>query len=132
MAATKHREPNRARWVGVRPAHEGEQIAKSGSANNGSSIIHTVTVGKIFCLTHWIVSAYQSTAGVSSRLVVNDSVGALQYTIVLLYSAAVGGQVASGSPLVPIEIPAEWKISLISNGAGATVYGFIAGFEIDA
>lgn len=129
MAATKFREGNRARWVGTRPAHYGEQVAKHATGSNATTIIHTVTAGKMFFLT--IVTAGWRTNGTAVWIgvQVRNDADVLQYYIFDLPCNNIwNGSIAI--PLdPPLEIPAGWDVCVVGNGAGNEMTAFVGGWE---
>jgi hypothetical protein len=129
MALMKWREPNRAKYIGVRPAHDGVQIAKRATATNGESTIHTVTAGKTFYLV-W-VKLICGTAGVGETYLVWKS-GAT--TILYLCDILVATPVGIISPdsayfYPPMEIPFGDILSVISSAIAVTGIGEIFGWE---
>jgi hypothetical protein len=129
MSAMVYREPNRTRWVGVRPAHNGEEISKSNNANNATVIIYTVSALKTLFLTGWIHQAYSSGAG-TGFLFVTNAADVVQYTI-STQSFLVAGNVVqiAGDMFYPIEIAAGYKVKIMTNALAVFTQAFIHGWE---
>lgn len=127
---TEHREPNMVKWVGVRPGHNGEQIAKSNTVAGDTAIVHTVNAGKTFFLCYYDFIYSTRTADISGSLFVRNVADALVYTLSVgrinttLYSMS-----AQSGLIIPIEIPTGFDICIISAGATTPVYAFIHGWE---
>jgi len=128
MATTKWREGNRARWVGTRPAHDGEQVASSSEANNATVVQYTVPAGKVFHLCFYQVSCRADAAGNFARLYVRDAADNLVYQIVVYYFGALDNVNSTGTLYPPLEIPAGYDIVIHSNAAGCTIYSFVLGW----
>lgn len=128
MALMKFREKNKARWLGVRPAHYGEQVTKNGSVVNNTVIVHTVTAGKTFYLSSAVIGLF-STGTASGYLLVRDDGDVLQYNIVFGRIINADEQLFSMGFDPPIEIPEGWDICVSSNSADMYVEGFIHGWE---
>lgn len=129
MAFMSFREPNQVKWVGVRPAHNGEQYNLYSQANNNTVILHTVSAGKTFFLTacslrgNYVVSGW-------GALSVFDDVAALKYRILGVTNYVnTTPQSVSLSLFYPIEIPGNWSIRVRSSAASYTVDAFISGWE---
>lgn len=129
MAEMTYREGDRTKWVGVRPAHEGTQIAKSATATNGTTLLHTVTAGKIFFLTSWSFTCNTTTVDKYGRLAVRDGEDDWIYSIAHLHMDATRTIGMAAGLYFPLEIPAGWDIVVYSNNAGLNARGFIQGWE---
>ena len=130
MAQTKHREPNRARWVGVRPAHDGEQIAESAAATNvQTTIIYTVPAGYILLLFQWSLDCAGAATNTSSFLVRNAS-DVIQYNLWTAYFVAAGRAALSSGLFVPIEITAGFDVVVSNTVAASYTRAFIHGLLI--
>lgn len=129
MSMMSHREPNRVKWVGVRPGHDGIQVMKSASKGNGTLILHTVTAGMIFYLTFFTFNLYATSTGHSAKLLVRDDEDVDQYNISTAAVSAIRYVLQACNINPPIEIPAGYDICLVSNNAALTVYASIHGWE---
>jgi hypothetical protein len=127
--AMKFREPNMTKWRGVRPGHNGTQVAKHNHAINALVIVHTVTDGKTFFLTTLTLSVGAPAAGVG-WMYVRDAADVDAYFLVFVQCSAT---TASGPFSVtfnpPLEIPEKYDIVVRSNVAVLDVYGFVHGWE---
>jgi len=63
MALMNFREPNQVKWVGVRPAHNGEQINIGNFVVNGAVTLYTVPAGKILLLIEISASKWTNYVG---------------------------------------------------------------------
>ena len=129
MALMLRREPNRVKWVGVRPGHNGEQILKSNAVNNATGIVHTVTASKTFYMTGFQL-AYEFTAVGVATFAIRNAIDA-QTAVLFQISPAVAhnGSIANSFDFQPIEIPAEYDIYIISSVAAVTIRAHISGWE---
>jgi hypothetical protein len=129
MALMGFRESNQVKWVGVRPAHRGEQVVKSSSAQNATVIIHTVTAGKTLFLCSVFLRAYWNVVGNSHPLAVRNAADVIQYTLLDMLAPAVGHGEVSRAFGPPLEIPAGYDITIVSAGVGDIMLGSIFGWE---
>lgn len=126
------REPNMARWLGVRPAHNGTQVAKYASAINTTAIVYTVTAGKVLHLFHAEVWIAVAAAGQGFLLVRNAADVAQYYFLPILCAAAVMHPCGVANFYPPVEIPEGWDICVVSSAAVLSVTGEIFAWEEDA
>ena len=132
MPASKHREGNKARWVGVRPAHNGDQVAVSGTADHSTVVIYEVPAGKVFCLTSWTLASDNNLTG-RGTLTVRDDDNVTVFDIAQLLT--ITGQQpshANGIFTPPLEVPEGWDIALISDIANSAFRSTILGWVEDA
>jgi len=129
MSAMSFREPDQARWIGVRPGHRGEQVAAHNIAINNTQIIHTVTAGKVLYLTDWVFEANAGAAGWSADFEIRNVLDVLVYKIVTWYSGGVESRMLANSLFYPIEVPTGYDIIVSSNAVGLGTFGFIHGWE---
>lgn len=106
----------------------GTQITKSGSANNGTTIIHTVTAGKKLFLSSAVVACG---FGVSNafEFFVTNAADVTQYSIYKGSGGAAGNQSVGLNFNNPIKIPAGYKLKCLTNSAGAGIGVCINGWE---
>lgn len=131
MGLMQFREGNKVKWVGVRPAHRGEQVVKSvDNVTNTTTILYTVTAGKVFCLCSARINGYATTTGVI-KLLVRDADDTIQYTIMRWQQVATSSKLEWGSFWPPLEIPADYDVCLLSSSNNCYVHGFIFGWEED-
>lgn len=109
----------------------GDQILKNGSANNATTVIHTVTALKNFYLTALHAWIYASTSsGGTPSVIITNAADAVVWTIF-------SGQFAVNTTGVgipfhfirPIKIPAGYKIKIISNSTTITISASVSGWE---
>jgi hypothetical protein len=127
--AMLHREPNRVKWVGVRPGHEGTQIHKRGVATNAIAIVHTVTAGKTFYFTGfvWFARASLAAAEVIGRIRNVADVTVIDF--IDYYFFTVGQLSICKSYWPPIEIAAGFDIVVYSTDATSWAALTIDGWE---
>jgi hypothetical protein len=129
MALMKWREPNRAKWIGVRPAHNGGQILADGGANNTTFTIYTVPAGKTFHLASLHYRCYLTVAGESAYIEICNNVGT-RLTYLAIDQTLVGlTPVGNRSFNPPIELLTGWTIKAYSSAWTAFAHGIIHGWE---
>jgi hypothetical protein len=128
MARMTFRERNMMKWVGVRPAHNGEQVLKTDSAAGAITALYTVPAGGVFYLTFASLVVAAGAAG-WCRLYIEDDVGATQIVLLGALMAANDEMVSSSvSFTYPIECLEDWVINVRSNAVGLNCIGNIAGW----
>ena len=128
---TRWREGNRARWVGVRPGHHGEQVAISKEVTDATIIVYTVPAAKRFFLCDVGISYYAAEAGTHFGLGVRDDVDTLLYYLWYHTSNWATASETGRNFWPPIEIPAGYDVFIYSSGATRTVHAFIHGWVQD-
>lgn len=104
------------------------QVVNSDHVSDGAVVLHTVSAGKTFYLTHCSIDATGDADGFAYIAVRNtDDVD--QYMI--LHAAGHTGFGVTSSPVFipPIEIPSGWDVTLYSPST-YTSYGFVHGYEL--
>ena len=130
--ATVHREPNQVKWIGVRPGHNGDEVAANGLAQNNTAIVYTVPADKIFCFTDFVFSADSTANDGLASFAVYTAVPAVDYTIVD-FSVRLRHQEIFGHQFgIPLELSAGYSIRLTSGIATCYAKLFVHGFVIDA
>jgi hypothetical protein len=128
MARMTFREPNMMKWVGVRPAHNGEQVIGYGSVANGYAVLYTVPAGGIFYLTFAHLVPVAVAAGFAVIYLMDATSTAYAVVAGMFFNAA-GVMVGNSSPFTyPIEVPEGHIIKARSSAAGLTVVGTIVGW----
>jgi hypothetical protein len=122
------REPNQARWIGTRPAFDGDQVCKYITANNAIAIVYTVPHGHTFFLCGFVVTINGGAVNDSVELEDRDAGDVVARTYVKMQLSAVGQEVASHSFWPPIEIPEDYDIILVSNTVTSVGRGTIHGW----
>ena len=125
--ATEHREPNRVKWIGVRPGHEGEQVLIDID-DAVDADLYTVPADKILLIFGWSWSVIQN-AGVDATIEIETDAAA-HYMWLSMVTGQAGAPSAESSQdkWVPIEIPEGYVISINTT---RQVYGHIHGILID-
>ena len=108
----------------------GTQVLKHGSAENTTTIIHTVTTGKTLYLSVVTIGIY-FTAEVSgyAQVYLRDEDDLNPAIPFILTRGANNGFCAGQGFCPPIEVPAAWDICVVSSAADLWAYGFIHGYE---
>lgn len=121
MAYMKFREGNRARWVGVRPGHDGEQVWDGAGFDNATVTVYTVPAGKRFFFTGY--SFEYSTVGVNQwcSMTLRDPGG-----VFVRYLQRYFGQTSTSFGVTqsfwpPLEIDAGYYIDASSSAASVYV-----------
>ena len=126
--ATLHRETNLIKWVGVRPAHNGTQVAVSLLTNGAVSIIYTVPAGVTLFLCGMIVGLYMSGAGVTAYVRVRNVADVTQYTLFNQVTNFAFDVTLNHSFWPPLEIPTGYDIVQAATGAGQEIDTFLHGW----
>lgn len=129
MSVMKFREPNQVLWRGWRPGHNGTQIAKRAAKSNGTLIVHTVTAGKTFFLSHWRFRVDTTAAAHSGLFFVRDTDDITVYDIDDILMRTVGHYNNAVALFHPIEIPAGYDVCISSSDAALSSSAFIHGWE---
>ncbi|MCJ7639023.1 MAG: hypothetical protein MUO70_03930 [Euryarchaeota archaeon] len=127
--AMEYREPNRARWVGVRPGHDGEQVQGMHGATNAIWVLYTVPDGKILCVTYVELTSVAAGAGLA-YLNIRDPVPADFYYFAVHNYAAVGCLTNAVGLSFPYEVPAGYTIQVGSTAVNVVAHGSFHGFII--
>jgi len=129
MALMRFREPNQVKWVGVRPAHRGTQIAKWNIATDETTILHTVTAGKVLYLCTSILTSNTIVAG-SIYLQIRDLADAVWFILAKTRQSTTSwGQAFCQTFWPPLEVPAGYDIVVVSSPGSVTAIGSIFGWE---
>ncbi len=132
MALMGWREANRARWVGVRPAHYGEQVAVSSVKSNGTQIVYTVPAGKVFHLCALGCVARETTGASGGTIGIRNAADVVQYQVFEHYPnfASIFTQSIPFNP--PLEIPAGFDVYILSTTLTLIITCFLFGWIDDA
>ena len=127
--AVKWGEHNQAKWVGMRPGLDGDQVLVPFDTNVNTTL-YTVAADKILLLTDWCFGVARNKT-VEPNLSVRDNTAAVQAYIakVSTMTGSPGGSLF-GSTFFPIELIVAWDIRL--NAAGEICTGYIHGILVDA
>lgn len=124
-----YKETNQVKWLGVRPAHYGDQIIIDQSVVNGSVIVHTVTAGKVFYLENFLMRFWSANAGNNALVGVRNVADVHQYVICQMKLGAGIGDNVGMSFRSPIEIPAGYDVYLTVSGVGSDGLCSVSGWE---
>jgi hypothetical protein len=131
--AMKFREPNRARWVGTRPAHDGEQVIAYKLAVDATQIIYTVPAGKVLHLTNAMIFASSLAVGHGYIFIRNVADVPVLYLVQFRYISGAGmGTGHANQYWPPIEVLEGYDIAITSGAAGLTLFGNIHGWVENA
>lgn len=129
MAHSLFREPNQVKWVGIRPAHNGERITAEGIATNTTVDVYSIPIGKTLFLT-WSSLSGRSNTSATLLLEVTDNLNNHLFTLHQGRTPSGGAGFDSDTALFyPIEIDGDNKIrvnsSSIALDATGAIYGWI-------
>lgn len=123
------REPNRAKWVGIRPGHDGEQMIASSTVSNSSDTMYTVPTNYVLLLFSWWSWTVATGAGTGSLGIYNDT-PALYRRLSYHRMVSAGERDTSHDLFVPIEVPAGYSIVNESSAAVVRIDSVIFGIVI--
>ena len=126
------REQNMVKWVGCRPAHNGDQVLENCSVVDGTDTIYTVPADKIFYLCNVNVMQRNNSTGLV-EVDLYDDVPALVCRLVMCRSQIDRARLSdSRSFWPPMEIPEGYAIKGVSSNAAVRCDGSIFGWVEDA
>ena len=129
--ATVHREPNRVKWIGVRPGHEGEQVIKYATATNAVVDIYEVPADKLLLIFGYFLNAYGGAAG-EGMLDLYTAVPAFWKRLFWAGVHVNNDLAVSRNYTIPIEVPAGYFVSVESSIAACVIKAGFDGILIDA
>ena len=121
MAKMAWREANQARWVGVRPAHNGTIFSAYNAVANATAIVFTVPAGNTAYLFYLDAHAVHTNAEDSCTIWIRDTADVLWAYLATTYQSAAGSFHWAVSFPFPIEIPAGYDICITSNAPSANI-----------
>lgn len=110
------------------PLSSDTRIEESGLANNATTILHTVTAGKVFHLCGWSMSS-MATAASEAELKVRNELDVAQYKLNTQIYQGAGQQDEAVGYTNAIRIPAGYDIVVFSDNVNNHARGFIYGWE---
>jgi len=108
------------------------QVVASDVAVDATVVLHTVTAGKTFYLIGATLSVALAGLGIG-KLTITNAGDVEQYDPLAIGGpdpAAVRFGDNNFHPPIPLEIPAGYKLKLVSSTATISVNGFIQGYEV--
>lgn len=106
------------------------QVNKYGSANNSTTVLHTVTASTVLHLDAITLAGVNlSGGGAYCSLYVTDDSDVLQYNIYVLYLFDNDKDHTELSFPYPVRISAGYKVKINSTANGLTIYGYLHGIE---
>lgn len=132
MAIAAHHEDNMAKWVGVRPGHNGEQVGGYDGVANGDVILYTVPADKILLIFNWSLTANSAAAAVFAFLGIRDALDVQTHALGQLRLKNSMPNSIVGSRYIPYEVPEGYDVYVSSNSADCSAYGTFDGILIDA
>ena len=128
MARMGWREANRARWVGIRPAHEGEQVVARSSHENSTVVLYTVPAGRTLYLCGANLGVRATAAGYVLISIYTD-LGAVYWEFLYYGFPAAGGAGSYVFPFSPpLELPSGYTVKDVSSAPGLWTVGAIWGW----
>ena len=128
MARMNWREANRARWVGIRLAHEGEQLLRTATANNATVVLYTVPAEKTLYLCA-ATMGFESHDNEWNRIWIADETDTPVFYLFETWSQNTTTIPHAGqSYWPPIELPALYTVKIFSATADRVVRGSIFGW----
>ena len=107
-------------------------LAKSAFTRTVTTIVHTVTAGKIFHFTDFVVSCETAAAGATVWIAVRNAADVIQYTL-LSPTFALNHTLLLGHTFgVPLEIPAGYDVVIGGSNAADGINAFVHGWEENA
>jgi hypothetical protein len=121
---------NQARYFGVLPGANGQQIAEYDTqVNAGNTILYTVPTGyKLLLFNDWI-SGYFATSSWGFLEIWTDA-PALAYRFAGVLSSPYAG-VCAHSRFLPIHVEGDYTVRITSQAAALTVWGGFEGILIE-
>lgn len=111
--ATKFREPNKARWVGTRPGHNGVQIY--GYLSENTVAVHILLAAhatKTTFITHYWIKALDNVTGTGILSIYDATPAIVWQMFVARTTAAYPGINVANNYWPPLEIPPTYTIRL--------------------
>ena len=132
MAVAIFREPNRARWVGVRPGHDGTMLVASASATNNTATVYMVPAGKVLLVVAY--DLFLVAAGVGAGTGYLNRAGETSFPLGRQFSNTQVGwhPHAAGSFSIPFELNAGDTVTVVSSAATLTITCAVWGLLIPA
>jgi len=131
MASALFREPNRARWLGVRPGHDGAQIVKFDDAVNvETAVLYTVPASQKLLIFGWFVDMRGAATNVSI-FYIRDALDAMWFRISYHYFAAAADLSGGCGLYVPIEVPEAYDVCVLNTVAASYTYAQFHGVLVD-
>ena len=128
MSAMNFREPNQVKWVGVRPAHNGEQLAINNNAQGTTITMYTVPTDQVAFVDLMVVTLDCNAANHISGVYVEDSGGTIIYRIIGTYVRDISTRVYPISFYPPLELPSGYQIIISSDSSDLITRVFIHGW----
>jgi hypothetical protein len=129
MALMKWREPNQAKWIGFRPAHNGTPIIITGNYVSGANLLYTVSPNKTLHICHsWGMARANTTNEL--EMYVKTAAGTLMFFLGCCGSSP-GGSSGNFSNVYPetLEIASGCLIYMEVTVLVGTVWGGFDGWE---
>jgi len=131
MASALFREPNRARWLGVRPGHDGSQIVKWDDAVNiETAVLYTVPANRVLLIFEWFVNMRGAATNVSI-FYIRDVLDAMWLRLSYHYFVAVADLSGGCGLYVPIEVPEGYDVCVLNTVASSYTYAQFHGMLVD-
>ena len=128
MALMEFREKNRVKWVGVRPAHDGEEVAVNKLVTNTFGDVYVVPAGKTLHLISVSLGFSAIATGLVSVYLRPSAGGATYYFFESSIVVALPVQSEQWYAYPPLELSAGDSVRVSSGVAGLTVRASIFGW----
>lgn len=132
MSVTFLHEDNQARWVGVRPAHKGEQVDGYAVAQAALTVLYTVPAGQVL-LIDWVSFAgvWSAGGGIQGWIGIYTAVPAVDHIFYFAHANIASGAFAdSGNFWPPYEVPAQYSVRVYSAAAAMSAFGSFKGIVV--
>lgn len=129
---TKYSEHNRANYIGVLPAHDGEQLIINGSTNLTSTTLYTVPANKIVLINSIFAYVHKTNANGYGAIEVFDSADVKTDYLIHLGTQATGGFSDNRTFPIPYELPAGYWIRISCAQATDIIIATIHAILVDA
>jgi hypothetical protein len=132
MAQHEHCDPDQARWIGVRPGIDGDEIYATASANNSTVAVYTVPANKRFYLFNAGVSVRSVTPAVGdASFYLDNGLGVVIWRFGRAMILTGDSKLYNYSFYMPMIIPATYRLIISSFVAGIIIEGSIHGVLVD-
>lgn len=128
MSVPNWTETNRAKWVGIRPGHYGEQVLNLAEAVNNTVVIYTVPVGKLFYLDWYDFLVTSNLVGAGSMYIHSGAFAVVYLAYARTISSAGIMTDKSCSMFHPIKLIEGYSVKITSNVANYSIIGSIHGW----
>ena len=123
-----YREANHVLRRGVRPAHDGTQINATATVEGATVVVYTVPADNIFYLCTAVVGPFTIAAGLCSMYILTDGAAVWFPLGYINVGAALDANSVSVTFWPPLEVPADYVVTLLTSAAGLICRGGVFGW----